>query len=201
MFKTTTPMGDMIMASDGMVAWRKDPSGYALLTDAQFEELKNQSGIVINLLDPEARLKDTASKVENAGKQTFLEKECWRLHITRKDGKQTDAFYDVASGLPIGAETIEKRGEQEIRSRMLISDWKEQQGVNIFRVMKVESPNQPDGMTFNITAVEVNTVDDAAFALPEEVKKLAEAKGAHKPAAGAGAGAGAGAAAAGGTTK
>lgn len=183
MSKTTMPMGEIVMASDGKIGWMKSSAGYMLLTDAQVEELGNQAGIIMNLLDPITRMKESATAVEVAGKQVFAGKECHRLHATRKGGKQSNVFYDVASGLPVGGESIEIKNDQEIRTRTLMSDWQEEQGVKVFRAIDVESPSQAGGkMALKVTSVEINKADDATFAVPEEVKKLVEARDAGKPA-------------------
>ena len=176
--KTSIPMGgstlETITGTDGKVAWRKTPAGYELLSEKDAQQLEHQAGGFINMLDPK-QLKAGLESIENAGNQNFADKECWKLHSKRKDGTEGDTFFDVTSGMPMGFESVEKQGETEIRSRGVLSDWKEQDGVKFFNTMTVETSAQASPITMKVTTIEINKLDEKTFALPDEVKKLADA--------------------------
>jgi len=179
--KTKVPMGGSTMetsvGTDGKVAWRKMPAGYELLSEKDARQLEHQTGGIMNMLDPE-RVKAGLESIENTGKQTFADKESWKLHSRRKDGTESDMFFDVTSGMPMGFESVEKQGDVEIRSRGVFSDWKEQEGVKFFNMMTVETSAQASPIVMKVTTIEINKLDDKVFALPDEVKKLADAAGA-----------------------
>ncbi len=182
MARTVLPMGEMLMASDGKIAWTKNPMGYALLSDDERKQLKDQSSSFMRVVDPQEHLKDAIKSIENKGKETFGEKECWRLDYVENDGKTGTAYYDVASGLPVGFVSVEKQGEMEVRSTGFMSDWKEEQGVKFFRTMTMTSDQQAGmAMTMKVESVEINTLTAETFAVPDEVKKLVENQ--PKPAA------------------
>ena len=177
MSKTVLPQGEVLMASDGKVGWMKSPAGYVLLDEKQTEDLNNQAGLFMNMLDPQKALAERKGTAENAGKETFADKECWRVHIKRGDGKESDIFYDVATSMPVGGLSVEKKGEVEIKSKMSLGDWQDEQGVKFFHVMKIETTGaQTTAIEMKVTKVEINTLDAATFAMPEEVKKLADAR-------------------------
>lgn len=177
MSKSSTPMGEMTMGTDGTVYWMKGATGYVLMPEDQKKNLRDQSSVFMRFLDPEKMLTETLESIESKGKVTFGEKECWQLHYKDKDGEEGELFYDVASGMPAGFESIEKQGETLIRSRGIMGDWKEQDGVKFFHTMTMTSEAQP-GMTMvmKVDTIEVNKLDEKTFALPEEVKKLVESK-------------------------
>jgi hypothetical protein len=164
--RAKTPMGDMEMGTDGKTSWMKSPMGYGPLTGQQADALKDQSGMFINMLEPERTAKEEIAKLENAGVEKFADTECYRLHYTNKEGKEGDLYYSVDTGLPVGFQ----RTEASATTKMVLSDWKETSGVQVFRKINSSAANQP-AMTITVTEVEINKVDDSAFAVPEEAKK------------------------------
>jgi hypothetical protein len=110
--------------------------------------------------------------VKVVGKESFADKDCYKLSYTRK-GTPGFFFFDADSGLPMGS--VQEDGDR--KSTTVLSDWKKVGGVLFFHAIKFESTGAKarGGMNgdFKVTLIEVNTLDDGAFALPEEVKKLA----------------------------
>lgn len=177
MSKTVLPQGEVLMASDGKVGWMKSPTGYVLLDEKQTEDLNNQAGMFMNMLDPQKALAERQGTAANAGKETFADKECWRVHIKRGDGKESDMFFEVATSMPVGGVSAEKKGDVETKSKMLLGDWQEVQGVKFFHSMRIETiGQQTTAIEMKVTKVEINTLDAATFAMPEEVRKLADAR-------------------------
>ena len=88
-------------------------------------------------------------------------------------------FFDTVSGMPLGAM------EEASKGTMVFGDWKTVGGVQFFHSMKMQGmgrDKQGNGEV-KVTKLELNTPDEAAFALPEEAKKLVADK---KPDAAAG---------------
>lgn len=168
------PGGNMIMVTDGRIAWMELAVGYQLLSAEEADELRNQSCVFMNAVDPNLRSREISSTFAVAGKRSFGGAECWVLHATRPDGKQVNAFFDVQSGMPVGSEDISTVNDKEYRSWLVFSDWQEQSGVKFPRTITVETTNQPGvARALKVSAIELNVVDEAIFAVPDEVRKLA----------------------------
>lgn len=173
--KMTTPMGPVEAGSDGKIAWRKELAGYRVLPEAEAKQMNDQASLFMNVLEPQRIAKEKMAGLQTAGKESVDGKECYRVHYSGKEaGNEGDVFYEIASGLPVAFETLKKRPGGEQKSRMIVGDWKEEQGVKFFRTVTVESTQQPGAaVTMTVETLDINTMDDAAFAAPEDVKKLA----------------------------
>jgi len=183
---TKMPMGESTMGTDGTTAWMKTPMGYALVSEEQAKQMESQTGMFMFMLDPKNFAKDDLKSLEVVGEEEFDGKNCYKLHyIGDDDDKEGFVFFDKDSGLPVGS-TQQDGGEDGDKSRMLLKDWKEIEGVKFFHVVSMEitpgknSPmsgpgGQPSKMEGEIRVDElsVNTLDADHFALPEEVKQKA----------------------------
>lgn len=176
--KTSMPgMGEMVQGTDGKVAWRKTAAGYSLLEDKEARQLDGQGNMYRMVLEPDHLTKDEAESVEVKGKETFTGKECYRVHFVNKEKQEGDVFFDAESGLVVGSRQTNQtlRGSQT--STMTLADWKETAGVKFFRTINVETQGAGMGpMALKATTLEVNTLGAEAFALPDEVKNLAEGR-------------------------
>src|SRR5690606_2930326 len=80
-------------------------------------------------------------------------------------------YFNVETGLPAGAESTQESRFGPMSVTIVFEEWKGFGDLNLFTRMKMSQMGQ--NVTFNWTELEFDTVDDAVFALPEEVKKLA----------------------------
>jgi hypothetical protein len=175
LYRATLPMGETRMVSDGKLAWMNNPTGgYLLLSDEQARSLDQQASMFMHMLDPKAQTGASMKSIGNAGKQTFANKECWRLHYVLSDGREGDVFFDVASGLPVGFERIETQHSKPARARCTFGEWKPEGEVQFYRQFRMETSLEGAvPMDMAVTKVAVNTIDKTVFAAPQEVVALA----------------------------
>lgn len=174
-------VGPVVKGSDGTTAWQSMPMvGYSIMTESETAQLNMQVGLHIRMLDFQKTARDDMKTIEVAGKERFAEHECIALAYTKKKGGEGTIYFDAESGLPMGV--VSSDGAR--KSTSIFGDWKAVEGVKFFHSIKSETVGAPRGGKAEMTVkrIEVNTLKDADFALPEEVKKLAAEKKA--PAAG-----------------
>ncbi|MGD9790950.1 MAG: hypothetical protein AB7Q00_10810 [Phycisphaerales bacterium] len=183
MSKTTLPgMGDMTSGSDGKVYWTKSVMGYDLVSKDDAENQGALIGMHMMLLDPRRFAKDQIKTMAVVGKEQFREAECYKVKQT-KGGQDTFIYYNVKTGMPMGFES--PANGMQPRMTMTIDEWKTIEGVKFFHLLRMQGtdsgPELPDGMRatpsmgeVKFDTIEVNTVKDDVFALPDEVKALAK---------------------------
>lgn len=183
--KMSTPMGEMERGTDGKLFWQKTAFGYSLIEGKEAEEFEGQANLYMIVLEPEKLAKEESKSIEVAGKEVFDGRECYRVHYVDKSDDEGDVFFEVATGLPIGMRQVNATPQGRQTTTVLLKDWKEEQGVKFFRKMEMATSGAVEMpmMSVATTALEVNTLDDSAFAAPDEVKRLAESAEAE-PAAG-----------------
>lgn len=175
------PFGEMVMGTDGKIKWKKDPAGYALLEGDEARQFDSQVDMFGIILDPHRRARQDSKKIEVVGKEKFLDIECYRMSIVGKDDEKADVFFEVETGMPVGSKQAVETEMGPMTSTIHFTDWKPEAGVKFFRTIKIttDNPMMPE-MQMKVTKIEVNKVPDEIFVLPDEVKKLAEAKAAGK---------------------
>ncbi len=193
--KTSLPgMGEMTSGTDGTVYWTNSMAGYTIVSKDEADAAGGMSGMHMGILDPRLFAKDQIKTMAVVGKEQFREAECYKVKQT-KGGQDTFIFYNVKTGMPMGFES--PANGMQPRMTMTIDEWKTIEGIKFFHLLRVQGtdsgPELPDGMRatpsmgeVKFDTIEVNTVKDDVFALPDEVKALA------KDAAGGGAGGAAG---------
>ena len=181
--KTTLPgMGEMSSGTDGKVYWTKSVMGYDLVSK---EDAENQGALVgmhMMLLDPRTVAKDQIKSMGVVGKEPFRDAECYKVKQS-KGGQDSFIYYNVKTGMPMGLES--PANGMQPRMTMTIDEWKTIEGVKFFHVLRMQGadsgPEQPEGVgatpsmgEVKFDTIEVNTLKDDAFALPDEVKALAK---------------------------
>lgn len=112
--------------------------------------------------------------VEVVAREDFDGRQCYRVRLLSKGGQETFEFFDVQTGLRAGvSRTIDVRPGR-VRYVDVFSDWKEVDGVLVpLRTATRSWGRGRQGqltMMQSIEHVEFDTVDDAVFELPAEVK-------------------------------
>jgi hypothetical protein len=166
-------MGEMSMGSDGTTAWMKNPMGaYSIAPENMKGQLK-MAAMLMTVVDPTTMEKEELAQVKVLAKETFQGKACYKLSSPKtKSDEASFMFFDAESGLPVGS--LQENG----KGSMVFGDWKKVEGVMFFHSMKMEGMGKRgDGNgELKVTTIEVNKPDESAFALPDEVKKLATEK-------------------------
>jgi len=184
--KMNMPMGEMHMGTNGKTPWMKTPMGYQLAGADEAKQMNSQSGMFMFMIDPKTFAEDELGKLEVVGEEEFAGKKCVKLHYVDDEGDEGDVFFDTESGLPVGFANNASDGS---KGTMLLSDWKEIDGVKFFHLISMEmepapgSPMSrpgPDGKPakttgeIKVSTLEVNTLNDDTFKLPAEVEQLAK---------------------------
>ncbi|MCA9278129.1 MAG: hypothetical protein H6815_04980 [Phycisphaeraceae bacterium] len=173
----TMPMGKQEMGSDGKVAWMNNPmGGYTLLDGDMADQVNGQAEMYMIVLDPITQMKKQNSKADTIGKETFNDHDCYVIQITEEDGDTSRVFYDVETSKVLGV----KSGSEPEITTVSFKDWKNVDGIQFFHTMEMVGPQMPMPMVFSMTDIQVNTLDADYFAMPAEVKKLADEKAASK---------------------
>lgn len=154
----------MIQVVDGGKGWKVVPAmmqGTGEPEDMTAEELKQQSG----QLDPFGALvnyKSKGSKVELVGKEKVGKADAYHLKVTTKDGQTIDQYLDANTYLVSKVKMIANGQEGEI----LLSDYKDTEGVKFANTMEMESP-QAGTLTFVTNKITINgPVDETVFKKP-----------------------------------
>ncbi len=173
--KMSMPMGEMLMGTDGKVKWKKDPMGYALIEGEEAKQFDSQVDMFGFVLEPHRKMKENVKSIEVASKETFDGVACYRLHVVDDDDEASNIFFEVESGLPRGLKHTVETEMGQMTSTVHFKDWQPEAGVKFFRAIKITTDNQmmPE-MEMKVTKVIANKTESSEFALPDEVKKLAE---------------------------
>ncbi len=165
-------LGTIKTGYDGKVAWIENPmTGPMIIEGDQLKEMLNQSDFYRDLkYDELYPTQETMEKTEFAGQSAY------KVRLVDPSGKELFEYFAVDSGLKIGFE-----GEQTNEMGVMfvtteLSDYRSVDG----RSMPMTTVAKMMGMEMKMVLEDVsfNSVDDAIFALPENIKTLA---GAEKP--------------------
>ncbi len=151
---------------DGKTAWAIAPgAGPQVLDSAATAALKVQADFFSDYYDP--------SKIKSAETLEITDFEgarCYKVKIVHKDDSERIVYFDSATGFRAGqTETASMNGQQMERT-LVMSDYKDFGGVKIPVRRAIKLPMAE--VIGEITAVEFDKVEPAAFALPPEVKAI-----------------------------
>lgn len=163
-------MGEIGMGSNGTTAWRRSPmAGYELLDPEEAKQIIGQTSMHAMLL----RMEEEFETIETAGRETFKESDCYKVRLRNDDEENEQyVYFDIETKLMAGVEAHHTSPQGPITITVQFEDWKEHGDFKLFNRLittqqGMEMKLQFDEMTFN-------SVDDAVFELPEEVKSLAQ---------------------------
>lgn len=162
--------GEVSKGFDGKVAWSVNPqAGATLVTGKELEELKDQADFIAELSKP-GSLK-AASVV---GKETFEGKECHKLKLVRKTGRESNEFFDVKTGFLVGSQGSRATPMGDMEITVVHDNFKKfgDMTASTKTTQKIGEIEQ----IFNIEKIEFDKVDDKTFDLPDEIKALVDKK-------------------------
>ena len=165
-----------IQAYDGTTGWsvmpfmgKKDPE--AMSADA-LKDFKDEADFDGPLVD----YKTKGNKVEVVGKEDVQGTPAYKLHVTTKDGNESNVYLDADSYLEIKTDTKRKIQGQEIEAETTIGDYKEVGGILFPMSIENHAKGREGAQTIVIEKIELNpaSVDVASFHMPEVKKPAAE---------------------------
>jgi outer membrane lipoprotein-sorting protein len=170
-------------ASDGKTAWlvmpfmgKKDPEPMPAEDAKQFNE-EDFDGPMVDY-------KTKGHTVELLGKESVEGAECFKLKITRKDGRVETTWLDAETYLAIKTESKRKVRGTEMETESLFGDYKDVNGFLLAHAMDQGAKGAPQRQKMTFEKIEVNPkLDLARFTMPapadttkKDAAKSAEAK-------------------------
>ena len=162
----STGTGWMVMPFMG----KKDPEQMSADMLKEFKEEADFDGPIIDY-------KAKGNKVEYVGKEDVQGTPAYKLHVTTKDGLESNVYLDAESYLEIKTDQKRKIQGQEMETETSLGDYKEFGGVLFPTSIESRAKGREGAQNITIEKVEVNptAVDTALFKMPE-VKKAEEPK-------------------------
>lgn len=164
-----------IQAYDGTTGWavmpfmgKKDPEQ---MSADMLKDFKDEADFDGPLVD----YKKKGNKVEYVGKEDVQGTPAYKLHVTTKDGVESNVYLDADSYLEIKSDSKKKIQGQEMETETMIGDYKDVGGLMFPMSIESHAKGREGAQTITIEKVELNpaSVDASLFKMPE-VKKAAE---------------------------
>lgn len=168
-------VGRIEQGTDGTVVWERSAFAGLRLLEGQERESLMRSFNIQTELEPDKYYTD----IQTVAVEEVDGKPAYKLELTLPSGAKETRFYDKESGLLLKsrATTQSQMGEVEVVSRP--ADYKEMAGITIPTKITQEMMGQT--ITLSVDKVEHNVdIPAEKFALPEDVKKLAEKQAASQ---------------------
>lgn len=166
-------------AYDGSTGWsvmpftgNKDPQK---MTEEQVKDMRAEA----DFDGPTFDYKTKGNKVEFAGKEDVEGTPAYKLHVTTKDGKESNDYFDAETYLLIRSEGVRNVQGQDLDIVTTFSDYKTVEGITIAHSMEshVKGKESLGGQALNFTKIDLNPkIDKAIFAMPAAAAKPEEKK-------------------------
>jgi hypothetical protein len=166
-------------AYDGTTGWslipfggNKDPQK---MTDDEVKDIRADADFDGPTFDYKAK----GNKVEYVGKEDVEGTPTYKLHVTTKDGKESNDYFDAETYLMIRSDGMRNIQGQQLEVVTTYGDYKTVEGLTIAHSMenKVKGKESMGGQALNIEKIEMNPkIDKAMFAMPAPAAKPEEKK-------------------------
>lgn len=175
-----TGMGKVQQGSDGNVVWERNPMmGVRLVEGGERDALKRQLA-----LDAQANWRNYFKSATTIGMGNVDGKETYKVEVIDNAGTKSTMHYEVESGLLVRMEAVTATQMGEIPMVVSMTEYKDFGGTLVPTKMLTDIGGGMAQQEIAITDVQTNIeIPEATFALPDDVKKLAEPKPEAAPAA------------------
>jgi outer membrane lipoprotein-sorting protein len=154
-------------AYDGTTGWtlmpfmgNKDPQK---MTETQLKDIRIQADFDGPTFDYKAK----GNKVEYAGKVDVEGTPTYKLHVTTKEGKESNVYLDAETYLVIRTESTQNIQGQDLEMESTIGDYKTVDGLTMSYSMESHVKGKEGGQAITLEKIELNPkVDAAMFAMP-----------------------------------
>lgn len=163
---TLSGVGGIQSGHDGKVGWSVNPlTGPMLMEGRALEQMKADADFDV-ALHPER----VFASLQTVERTSFEGRPAYRIKAVRTNGDEDDEFFDVETGLMIGAMVTRESPMGPVKATHLMLDYRDFAGVKIATrvVQRVMGTEQ----VITISSVEFDTVPAQAFALPPEIRAL-----------------------------
>lgn len=166
-------------AYDGTTGWmllpftgNKDPQK---MTEEMLKDVRNEADFDGPLLDYKAK----GNKVEYLGKVDVEGTPAYKLHVTTKDGRESNIYFDAETYLEIRMEATRNVMGQDVETETTIGDYKTVDGFTFPYSMEshVKGKDGMGGQAVTVEKIELNPkVDKTIFTMPAVAPKVEEKK-------------------------
>src|SRR5258708_31519542 len=166
-------------AFDGTTGWallpfagNKDPQK---MTEDQLKEIRSDA----DFDGPTFDYKVKGNKVEYVGKEDIEGTPTYKLHVTTKDGKESNDYFDAETYLMIRSDGMRNMQRRDLEIVTTFGDYKTVEGIMIAHSMEshVKRKESLGGQALSIAKIEMNPkVDKAMFAMPAAAAPKPEEK-------------------------
>ena len=167
LYRVTVPgVGRIENGYDGQLGWMVNPiSGPELLRGPQLEELADDAWF-----DAPLHESDRIRSMETLEETVFDGRRAYKVRVTFHTGREQFEYFDVATGLQIGTESVRTTPQGRVPTVSILRDDRAfgpllQATTVVQRAMGFEQ-------IVTLSSCEYDTVADATFALPPEVMAL-----------------------------
>jgi hypothetical protein len=151
---------------DGTTAWVNSPmSGPKILDGPELRQALDNANF-----DNNVDFAKVFPTMETVGERTVAGRACWNVKMVSANGTEVHTCFDKETGLLVG--TVSKQHTQmgEITADIVMSDYKEFDGLKLpTRMTMTMGPQQ---VVTTIKSVSHAPIADSVFALPPEIKAL-----------------------------
>jgi len=164
-------------AYDGTTGWLLMP--FSGNKDAQKmpEDMLKEIRTEADFDGPTFDYKAKGNKVEYVGKEDVQGTPTYKLHVTTKDGQESNVYLDAESYLPIRTDGTRKIQGQDIDMETNLGDYKTVDGLTFAYSIDSHPKGKEGGQAITIEKIDLNpTVDMKMFAMPAPAPKPAEVK-------------------------
>ncbi|MBT4583862.1 MAG: hypothetical protein HOC93_02145 [Phycisphaerae bacterium] len=175
--QTFVGIGQTRFGSDGSTSWEENPSStntqvYKLIDDKTLSQKVKQ----LNWIEWLTKLPIQLEKMKVQGETEFDDEACWILHIEGEgkfdSGEQ--AFFSKATKRLIGRQTIEHTNNGDAIVNIYFRDWRPVGDLQLFHTVVFNRDGIEVAIVFD--TIEVDSVDERIFELPNAVIKLRDKK-------------------------
>ena len=168
-------IGKIVQAYDGKVGYAVNPmQGPSVVQGVQLAQLAETADFYTEL-----HLADKFKSMETVELAPFEGKPCYKVNLVSKAGREYAEFFDADSHLLVGNLGKQQMQGQTVDQITVFSDYKKFGDLllpsrTVMRIMGFEQVKTYD-------TVEFNTVDEAVYALPDDIKALVSAEPSTRP--------------------
>jgi SAM-dependent methyltransferase len=152
---------------NGEVGWSIERDfGARILVGRELVRAREAADFYADLYDPEG-----FSSMETIELTEFEGKDCYKLKLVSKSGRETFEYFDAESGLKIGSEGRNQSGNYAFESSEILADYEDFGGVLIPTKRIWRYKGWPYEQVVTVTSLELDNVSDTVFALPAGLEK------------------------------
>lgn len=159
-------VGEIRQGYDGTTAWAIDPmQGARILEGNELKAISDEANFENSL-----RLARNFTSVQTVEKTKLGDKECYKVKLVWKSGRESFDCYGTTDGLLVGSISMQETAMGAVETTTLLSDYKEFGGMKLPTRTTVQAMGMEQLMT--IEKVEFGAPEAAKFELPAEIKAL-----------------------------